>query len=56
MIQDIIDIEAQRPRDTAQPKLAHLQSEIEAQLERAAAETELTHEEQQRMAARHNYA
>jgi NitT/TauT family transport system ATP-binding protein len=55
MIQDIIDIEAQRPRDTSQPKLAHLQSEIETQLERAAAEAELTHEEQQRMAVRHNY-
>jgi NitT/TauT family transport system ATP-binding protein len=55
MIRDIIDIEAQRPRDTAQPKLAHLQSEIEAHLERAVAETELTREEQQRMAARHNY-
>ena len=55
MIQDIINIEAQRPRDAAQAKLAHLQSEIEAQLERAAAEEELTHEEQQRMAVRHNY-
>ena len=55
MVQDIVDIEAQRPRDTAQPKLAYLQSEIETQLERAAAETELTREEQQRLAARHNY-
>jgi ABC-type nitrate/sulfonate/bicarbonate transport system ATPase subunit len=55
MIQDIIDIEAQRPRDTAQAKLAHLQSEIEVQLERAAAEAELTHEEQQRVTVRHNY-
>jgi NitT/TauT family transport system ATP-binding protein len=32
-IQDIVDIEAQRPRDITQPKLAHLQSEIEAHLE-----------------------
>jgi NitT/TauT family transport system ATP-binding protein len=55
MVRDIVDIEAQRPRDTSQPKLAHLQSEIEAHLERAAAEAELTHEEQRRMVARHNY-
>jgi NitT/TauT family transport system ATP-binding protein len=55
MIRDIVDIEAQRPRDIAQPKLAHLQSEIKAQLESAVAETELTREEQQRMAARHIY-
>jgi NitT/TauT family transport system ATP-binding protein len=54
-IQDIVDIEAQRPRDITQPKLAHLQSEIEAHLERAVAETELTPEEQQRMAVHHNY-
>jgi NitT/TauT family transport system ATP-binding protein len=54
-IQDIIGIEAQRPRDAGHPKLAHLQSEIEAQLERAAAETELTPEERQRMLGHHNY-
>ena len=54
-VQDIIDIEAKRPRDAAHPKLAHLQTEIEAQLERATAETELTPVERQRMLGRHSY-
>ena len=54
-VQDIIDIEAKRPRDAAHPKLARLQSEIEAQLERVTAERELTQAERQRLIGRQSY-